>query len=258
MIRYMKEMWKRKDLVSYLVVTGLKAENRNTALGYLWWLLDPFLNILIYYFLVAVIMKRGSPDYSPFLVVGMIVFRYFSTTVSMSCNAILSHSGIITQVYLPKAIFAVGTTLSQTINFLFGLLIVEGFMLFFHRMPGIQLVCLPLIILVQLLFQLAIAMFLSYICIFIRDFKNVVGHIIMILHFIAPVIWEVTFLPEKYQWVVRYDPIAWLLQAYRDVFMYGRFPDFRLLAVLMGFSVAAILGLLWFFDKNEHKIVKAL
>ncbi len=258
MKKYISELWKRKDLLIYLVTSGLKAENRNTFLGYLWWLLDPFLNIIVYYFLVVVIMKRGGPDYSQFLVIGMVVFRYFSTSISLSSGAIIKNSGIITQVYLPKAIFAFGTTLSQTINFLFGLVVVEILLFFFHISQGIELICLPLIILVQLLFQLAISLFLSYICVFIRDFKNIVGHIIMIMHFVAPVIWEINFLPKKYYWVIKYDPLAWILQAYRDILMYKTFPDFKLLLFLMILSVGFILGMFAFYEKNEHKIIKAL
>jgi lipopolysaccharide transport system permease protein/teichoic acid transport system permease protein len=203
-------------------------------------------------------MKRGSPDYSQFLVIGMVVFRYFSTSVSLSSGAIVSNAGIITQVYLPKAIFSFGTVLSQTINFLFGLIVVEILLFFFHVSQGIELICLPFIIVVQLLFQLAISLFLSYICVFIRDFKNIVSHIIMILHFVAPVIWEINFLPKKYVWVIKYDPLAWILQAYRDVMMYKAFPDFKLLLLLMVLSVGFILGMFAFYNKNEHKIIKAL
>ena len=256
--KYIKELWKRKDLMMYLVTSDLKAENRNTFLGYLWWLLDPFLNIIVYYFLVVVIMKRGGADYSKFLVIGMVVYRYFSTSIRLSADAIVKNAGIITQVYLPKAIFSFGTTLSQTINFLFGLVVVEILLFFFHVSQGIELICLPLIIISQLLFQLAISLFLSYICVFIKDFKNIVAHIIMIFHFVAPVIWEIKFLPSKYEWVVKYDPLAWILQAYRDVLMYKSLPNFKLLFLLMVLSISFILGMFAFYDKNEHKIIKAL
>lgn len=258
MRKYIEDLWRRKDLIFYLVTSDLKAENRNTFLGYLWWLLDPFLNIIVYYFLVVIIMQRGSSEYSSFLVIGLVVFRYFSTSVLFSANAIVTKAGIITQVYLPKAIFSFGTTISQTINFLFGLVIVEIFLLCNKVYPSIEIICLPLIIFVQLLFQIAIALFLSYICVFIKDFKNVVGHIVTLLHFIAPVIWEINFLPKEYLWVVEYDPLAWILAAYRDVLMYHQLPDFKLLLLLAAISITAILGLFKFYSDNEHRIIKAL
>lgn len=258
MKKYIEDLWRRKDLIFYLVTSDLKAENRNTFLGYLWWLLDPFLSIIVYYFLVVIIMRRGGADYPCFLVIGMVVFRYFSTSVLLSTNAIVTKAGIITQVYLPKAIFSFGTTISQTINFLFGLVIVEIFLLCNHVYPNIHIIYLPLILVVQLLFQLAIALFLSYICVFIRDFKNVVGHLVTIMHFVAPVIWDVSFLPEKYHWVLKFNPLAWILQAYRDILMYNQLPDFKLLLLLAVISVTTILGLFKFYSDNEHRIIKAL
>lgn len=258
MIKYIEDLWRRKDLIFYLVTSDLKAENRNTFLGYLWWLLDPFLSIIVYYFLVVIIMRRGGADYPCFLVIGMVVFRYFSTSVLLSTNAIVTKAGIITQVYLPKAIFSFGTTISQTINFLFGLVIVEIFLLCNHVFPTIHIFYLPIVLIVQLLFQLAIALFLSYICVFIRDFKNVVGHLVTIMHFVAPVIWDVSFLPEKYHWVLKFNPLAWILQAYRDILMYHQLPDFKLLLLLAAISVTAILGLFKFYSDNEHRIIKAL
>ncbi len=258
MRKYIEDLWRRKDLIFYLVTSDLKAENRNTFLGYLWWLLDPFLSIIVYYFLVVIIMRRGGADYPCFLVIGMVVFRYFSTSVLLSTNAIVTKAGIITQIYLPKAIFSFGTTISQTINFLFGLVIVEIFLLCNHVFPTIHIFYLPIVLIVQLLFQLAIALFLSYICVFIRDFKNVVGHLVTIMHFVAPVIWDVSFLPEKYHWVLKFNPLAWILQAYRDILMYHQLPDFKLLLLLAAISVTAILGLFKFYSDNEHRIIKAL
>ncbi|HXK61769.1 MAG TPA: ABC transporter permease, partial [Acidobacteriota bacterium] len=63
MNKYLHELARRKDLLLYLVVSGLKAQHRNTILGYFWWLLDPLLGVLIYYFVVVIVFKRGGDDY---------------------------------------------------------------------------------------------------------------------------------------------------------------------------------------------------
>jgi len=74
MKKYLTDLYKRKDLITYLVVSGLKAQHRNSLLGYFWWLLDPLLGVLIYYFIVVIIFRKaGGPDYGVFLVIGMSV-----------------------------------------------------------------------------------------------------------------------------------------------------------------------------------------
>ena len=102
---YIKEMIKRKDLLIYLVASGLKAQNRDSFLGYFWWLLDPLLNVGIYYFLMVVILGRGGPDYPIYLVIGMINWRWISSTINSSSKAITGYSSIISQVYMPKSVF---------------------------------------------------------------------------------------------------------------------------------------------------------
>ena len=67
---YLKELLNRKDLLLYLVKSGLKAEHRNSYLGYFWWLLDPLLNVLVYYFVVVIVLGRGGPNYATYLVIG--------------------------------------------------------------------------------------------------------------------------------------------------------------------------------------------
>ena len=124
-IKYCKDLRKRKDLLLYLVVSNLKAQHRNTFLGYFWWLLDPLLGIAIYYFLVSVVFKRGGSDYGSYLVVGMVVWRWFDSTVNTSERSIHTQAGLITQIYLPKILFPIGATLSQLINFGFGLVIIS-------------------------------------------------------------------------------------------------------------------------------------
>ncbi|NLZ93023.1 MAG: ABC transporter permease, partial [Firmicutes bacterium] len=80
----------------YLVTSGLKAQHRNSYLGYFWWLLDPLLGIGIYYFLMVVLLGRGdSPGYGGFLVVGMVVWRWLSSTVNASAKSIVRQAGIV-------------------------------------------------------------------------------------------------------------------------------------------------------------------
>src|SRR5690625_1217557 len=103
---YMQEIIKRKDLLYYLVKSGLKAQHRNSYLGYFWWLLDPLLNVLVYYFLVVIVLQRGdSPDYPLFLVTGLVVWRWISSAINSSANSILRYCSIIIQVYLHIFIF---------------------------------------------------------------------------------------------------------------------------------------------------------
>lgn len=264
MFKYISEIRKRKDLLIYLVKSGLKAEHRNSFLGYFWWLLDPLLNVVVYYFLVAILLGRGGDNFAVFLVIGLVVWRWMSTTINGSARAITKYSSIINQVYLPKAIFPITVTSTNLINFVFGLAVIAIFLIATGTAPGWQLIYLPLIIGIQYVFLLAIAMFLSFVCVFVRDVENILTHVVRVLFYASPIIWDGGRLGEaieKFPWIeplIAINPIAHIVTAYRDVLMYQSSPQFIGLFIIGISSLAFIIGLIIYYKQNEHKIIKAL
>ncbi|GGC85474.1 sugar ABC transporter permease [Thalassobacillus devorans] len=255
---YLQEMLKRKDLLIYLVKSGLKAEHRNSYLGYFWWLLDPLLNVLVYYFLVVVILGRGGENYPLFLVIGLVAWRAISATINTSAKSITRYSSIINQVYLPKSLFPLSFTLTQLFNFAFGLVVVAAFLAIYGVMPGWQVVYLPLIVLVQTVFLLGVGMILGYMTVFVRDIDNLLSYVIRIFFYASPIIWEGGRLPPEYSWAVDFNPIAIIVESYRAVLMHQSNPAFTGLLVIFVLSVAAIIFMIRYYSNNEHKIIKAL
>ena len=243
----------------YLVTSGLKAQHRNSFLGYFWLILDPLLNVLVYYFVVVIIFHRaGGPDYGIYLVIGMIVWRWLSSTVSSAAKSIVAQSGIITQVYLPKSIFPIGASLTQLINFVFGLLVIAIFMLYFKIVPGTALLWLPFITAMQLFFMMAIAFPLAYICTFVRDIDNIVNHLMRLWFFGSPVIWYEDMIPPRGQWLLNINPMTHFLSSYRNVFMNNSTPDTLTLLFIGTVSMIFVVLMTWYYSYYEHKIVKVL
>lgn len=258
MKKYLRELYKRKDLLFCLVASDLKAQHRNTMLGYFWWLLDPLFGVLIYYFIVVVVFRRGGADYGIFLAVGMIVWRWLSSTVTLASRSIVAQAGIITQVYLPKLIFPMGATLTHLFHFGFGLLAVAPFLVFFGIVPGKALLWLPYITLMQLLFLTALAFLFAYVCVFVRDIDNLVEHLLRIWFFCSPVIWREEMVPEGGRWLVTLNPMTYFLAGYRDVLMHETRPDYLSLLYIGVASILVITFLVYYYSHREHEIVKVL
>ncbi|MGD6776453.1 ABC transporter permease [Sutcliffiella horikoshii] len=258
MMKYLKEILKRKDLLTYLIRSGLKAEHRNSFLGYFWWLLDPLLNVLVYYFVVAIVLGQGGENYGVYLVIGLVTWRWMSSNINGSSKAITKYASIINQVYLPKSIFPLTVSGTQLINFSFGLIVIALFLLFFGVIPGWQIVFLPIIILIQFMFLLALSLLISFVCVFVRDIDNIITHIVRIMFYASPIIWEGSRIPEKYEWAVAINPVAHIVNSYRDILMYQTIPNFVALFVIAIVSMASIIMMLSYYSKNEHKIIKAL
>ncbi|SFB27323.1 teichoic acid transport system permease protein [Lentibacillus halodurans] len=255
---YIQEILRRKDLLFYLVKSGLKAEHRNSYLGYFWWLLDPLLNVLVYYFLVVIILGRGDENYPVFLVIGLVVWRWISSAVNSSAKSILRYSSIINQVYLPKSIFPLSFTISQMFNFLFGLIVIAMFLVFFGVTPEWHIVYLPLLVMITMIFLLAVGFVLAYVTVFVRDIDNILTYVTRIFFYASPIIWQGGRLPDKYSFFVDINPIAIIVSAYRDILMRQTSPDFTGLLVITVISIAVGVLALYHYSRNEHKIIKAL
>ncbi|GAB3063568.1 ABC transporter permease [Salinicoccus sesuvii] len=259
MKNYLQEMLNRKDLLYYLVRSGLKAEHRNSYLGYLWWLLDPLLSVLVFYFLVVVILNRGDTENYPlFLVIGLIVWRCISSTLNSSSKSIMQYSSIVSQVYLPKSLFPISFALTQLFNFAFGLIVIAVFLAAFRVMPGWELVFLPILVIVQTTFLLAIGTILAFVTVFVRDLENILQYVTRVFFYASPIIWEGGRLPPEYNWAVAYNPVAIIVTSYRDILMNGKMPDLTGLGIIFVASVVAMIAMLWYYSKNEYKIIKAL
>ena len=258
MKKYLQELIKRKDLLIYLVTSGLKAQYRNTYLGYLWWILDPLLMGAVYYFLRVVVLGMEGENIGAFLIIGLVAWQWIKSTLKSSTTSISGKGRIITQVYLPKAIFPLGASLTQLINFSFGLVIVFLFLALYRIAPDSQVLWLPFVMLIQLLFLTALALIAAYLCMFIRDIDNVLNHITRLWFWSTPVIWEAGRLPPQYSFILDINPASIFLISYRNIFMYGQSPLFGKLFIIGFFSLLAIAYMIRYYQLNEHKIIRAL
>jgi homopolymeric O-antigen transport system permease protein len=258
MKKYLGELGKRKDLLLYLVTSNLKAQHRNSFLGYLWWLLDPLVGVVIYYFVVVVVFHRGGDDYGMFLVIGLIVWRWLSSTITSASRSIVTQAGIITQVYLPKLIFPLSAAFTHLIHFGFGLVVIACSLVFFRIVPGMTLLWLPYIVLMQLLFLTALATVMAYVCVFIRDIDNLVSHLLYLWFFGTPVIWREEMIADGKRWLVAMNPMAHFLASYRNVFMHQSGPEYLPLLCIGLLSSVMIMGMLYYYSAFEHEVIKVL
>ena len=259
MKQYLIDIIRRRDLISYLVTSGLRAQHKYSFLGYLWWLIDPFLNVAIYYFVVVIVFHRpGGPEYGMYLVTGMIVWRWLSATVIAASNSIISQSVIISQVYLPKSIFPISAAFTHFINFGFGLIVIFLFFIYFHFIPGAEIFWLPLGIAIQLLFMLTICFPIAFACVFVRDVNNIVDHAMRLWFFGSPVIWHSDMISAKHQWLLTINPMHHILGFYRDVLINNTSPDLNVMFIIGAVSLFCILPMIYFYSHKEHLILKSL
>src|SRR5699024_10558277 len=125
----------------------------------------------------------------------------------------------------------------QLINFLFGTVVIALFLFLYGIMPTWRIVYFPVILIVTLAFLLAVGSVLGFFTVFVRDIDNLLGHVIRIFFYASPIIWEGGRLPPEYGIFVAINPIAIIVNSYRDILMYHQTPNFISLGIIFVLSI---------------------
>ena len=260
------ETLSRRRLIGYLVRADLKKSGADTLLGNLWWILDPLLQMLVYWLLVGVILGRGGIEAYPlFIFAAILPWKWFESTVKDGVHAVAGQERLIKQIYFPKLVLPVAAAMSGVANFAFGLIPLIGMMLLLYRdffSPWMLLI--PVIAVVQFLFSLGIAIAVSATNVFYRDIGNLTRHLMRFWFYLSPTLYGADAIAEisgKHELVgVWYTLNPWthILGSYRDVIYYGRAPDWVGLGAVSAVSVVLLALAVVLFKRVEPTFAKVL
>jgi lipopolysaccharide transport system permease protein len=256
-----REIWSRRRLTRYLVQADLHRHGADTVLGNIWWVLDPLLQMLVYVILVSVIFQRATEDYALFVFAAILPWKWFSASVNDSITAVTTRERIIKQVSFPKIVLPVAATSSGIVSFAFGMIPLLGLtVLFYSDRLSLFFLLIPVVAVVQLVFTLGIAIFVSAVNVFFRDIGNVARHGMRIWFYLSPGLYGLDALTGNptLQSLMRLNPWATLFESYRDLIYYGTFPQWGPLAILLVLSIVFLGIAMIFFKRVEPAFAKVL
>ncbi len=238
--------------------SDLKKQVAGTLFGYLWWLLDPLLNVMIYTILVTLIFRRDQPAFPLFVFCALLPWKWITSSLSSSVTCIPRKAGIIKQIYLPKFVLPLIDVTTNFIKFLFGIIILFAMMGIYKIIPTWHIIEMIPILIVNYLIIYGVSLYFSHIGTLYTDFKNVVSHLFRLLFYASPGIYSLSRIPEQYRWLWRLNPATAIFESYRSVIMYGQSPLYKDLGIWFIISILVIImGLhkIYKFDKNYAKVV---
>jgi len=241
------------DLVKHLAMREIKARYKQSFLGLLWVVLNPFFQMVILSFVFSNIVKfpsLGIP-YPVFLYAGLLPWVYFSTAIGASMSVLIDNSPLVKKIYFPREILVFAALIAKTFDFFLSSILFIALLLYFKiTFTWYMLIFIP-IFLIQFLFMYGLGLLLSALNLFYRDVQFLFNLILTLWFYLTPVIYATEFFPEQYRWIFKINPMSVFINAYRQVLFTGTMPNIGSLGIGIGISIGLFAGSYLLFKRLE-------
>jgi lipopolysaccharide transport system permease protein len=223
----MWELWQYRDLVLLFVRRDFVAVYKQTILGPLWYLIQPLLTTLTFTFIfgrLASLPTDGLPQFL-FYMSGTVVWSYFAACLTKTSETFVQNAHLFGKVYFPRMAVPVSILISNLITFSIQFALFLAFLLYFIvRGTDIQVNWLwiglsPFLILIMAGLGLGFGVIISSLTTKYRDLRFLVTFGVQLLMYATPVIYPVSSIPERFQWIILANPMTPIMEAFRFAFL---------------------------------------
>ncbi len=249
-----REIWAYRELLYFFTWRDLKIRYKQTVIGVLWAILQPFLTMVVFSVFFGQFIKVPSDGvpYPIFVYLGLLPWTLFAQSLSRAAESVTSNSNLIKKVYFPRLIIPVAASLSALIDFLISFVILLAMMVFYKIVPSSGIIYFPFLVVLTFCCSIGIGFWLAAINVLYRDVRYAIPFVIQLGMYITPVIYPVSIVPPKYAWLVYLNPMTGIIEGFRAALLGGRaFPvEGIMISVVM--TVVFLLTGIFYFRKVER------
>lgn len=250
--------WRYLDLILYKGVADLNTEASRAYIGFVWWVLEPLLYMGAFYIAFGLGLRGGGPGMLFFLLCGLVPWKWFASAVNNGSNTIQSNIGLIQQIYLPKYILPGIVLVTTGIKFLIILALLLLLAAGVGHGPVLPWLALPLLILAEAAFALAVASLAGAIVPLLPDLGLIIDNGLIVMMFLSGIFFNVKTLSPTARTLIEINPMVAIIGGFRDVLIDHRWPDWGGLGYV--FVVSAVIyavafGIMRHFDRVYPKVM---
>lgn len=243
-IKNMRLLWDYRELLWNLANREITQRYKQSALGYAWVILNPLFQLIVMSFVFDIILKIPSlgVPFILFLSAALLPWNLFTQSLTSSSNVLVSNSNLITKIYFPREILVYSTLLAKLVDFGFSCLVFLAFLLYFRMPVTVYYLWVPVVLLIQLMLMAGISLLVAAFNLFYRDIQYLLNLVILLWMYVTPIMYPIEIIPEKYRFIFSLNPMAVIVNAYRQVLLSNKGPNLASLglAALVSFSIFAI------------------
>lgn len=247
------ELWNYRELLTSFTMRDIKIRYKQTALGFLWAIIQPLFMMVIFTIIFggfAKIPSEGIP-YPLFSFAALLPWMLFSEGLTRSTMSMVANANIMTKVYFPRLIMPISGILSPLVDFAVSISILVLMMAYYGFVPTINVVFLPLFILLALATSLGIGLWLSALNVKYRDFQYTVPFIIQLWMYASPVVYPASMIPEAIRPLYGLNPMAGVIEGFRWALLGTEIPS-TMIFVSVGVVVVLLVSGMFYFRRMEQ------
>jgi len=243
-------------LIREMAVADFKLRYSNSVLGYLWSLLNPLLMFAVLYLVFSVFARWQVPYYPLQLLLGIILWNFFSETTLNSMISLLNKRNLITKINFPKKFIIYSVVSTTFLSLVINLAVFSIFFIFSSAQIGWAALIFPLYVFELLLLSTGVGFFLSAFYLKFRDFHHLWQVLLQLGFWITPIVYPLSAVPAKFAPLMFLNPMARIIGDSRSALIFNTIPSLRHHLLSLGILVAVFLIGFYVFKKREAKFAE--
>ncbi|MCC0684457.1 ABC transporter permease [Clostridioides sp. ZZV14-6345] len=219
---FIKELYKNKKLIFDLARNDFKTRYAGSYLGIFWAFIQPIVTILVYWFVFQVGFRSAPIENFPFvlwLISGIVPWFFFSESLMNSTGSLIEYSYLVKKVLFKISILPLVKTISSLFVHIFFITFTVLLYIVYKEFSGIYIFQIVYYSICTFYLSLGISYITSSVIPFFKDIREIINIFLQIGMWMTPIMWNYSMLPEKYQWILKLNPMYYIVEGYRDSFI---------------------------------------
>jgi len=246
------------DVTLILAQKDFKLRYRNSVLGFFWSLLNPLAYMIVLTIVYMMLMRVNIPNFAAWVLIGLLIWRFFTVGTSQGLICIVSNPSLVTKVYMPRYLIVLSSSLANLLGAVLEFAIFIPLLILLGVIPGVVLLFLPVIILLEFLIVFGCSLSLAPLNAKYRDFSQIWEVVLQLGFFLCPIVYDEQLVPARFRFAYSLNPISRLMESARDIFLHQQLPTtFDIGIVCIAVTILILIGAA-IFHLLEPKLAEEL
>ena len=221
---YWTDIWRFRELFYILSWRDISVRYKQTVIGILWALIQPFLTMIVFTVIFGKLAKLPSDGNTPYAVMvyaAMLPWQFFASSVLATSTSLIGNVALITKVYFPRLIIPASSVITSFVDFFISFVILIFLMFYYQFIPTWNILFLPGFLLIVFFTSMGFGLYITSLNVKYRDFRFVVPFLVQFGLYISPVGYSSNVIPEKYRLLYSLNPMVGVIDGFRWAILGG-------------------------------------